>query len=114
LPFHLIGWMGAGDVKYFAVLGLLLGWDALLPLWLVSSLLAGVHVLAIGMVRPLERVMPLRLQLLRQRATQQWQRHPAVRHMHGARQGRAGIPYAAYLALATVVLVLWHWQGEGT
>ena len=28
LPFYALGWMGAGDVKYFAVLGLLLGMPA--------------------------------------------------------------------------------------
>jgi len=43
LPFHLVGWMGAGDVKLFSVLGLLLGGNALLPLWTIASLLAGAH-----------------------------------------------------------------------
>ncbi|MGE8240952.1 MAG: prepilin peptidase, partial [Stenotrophomonas indicatrix] len=28
LPFYAVRWMGAGDVKFFAVLGLLLGWKA--------------------------------------------------------------------------------------
>ena len=47
LPFYAIGWMGAGDVKYFALLGFLLGWQALLPIWIIASLLAGVHAIAI-------------------------------------------------------------------
>jgi Flp pilus assembly protein protease CpaA len=41
LPFYALRWMGAGDVKFFAVLGLMLGWQALLPVWLVASLAAG-------------------------------------------------------------------------
>ncbi|MCW8344380.1 prepilin peptidase, partial [Stenotrophomonas sp. SG1] len=43
LPFYALRWMGAGNVKFFAVLGLMLGWQALLPVWLVASLAAGVH-----------------------------------------------------------------------
>ncbi|WP_421567273.1 A24 family peptidase [Stenotrophomonas sp. PD6] len=112
LPFYLVGWMGAGDVKYFAVLGLLLGWQALLPLWLISSLLAGAHVLGLLLTRQLAGALPLRLQLLRDRAVQQWQRRPMARDMRGARQGRVGIPYAAYLAFATLALVLWQLQGD--
>ena len=27
LPFHALRWMGAGDVKFFSVLGLMLGWQ---------------------------------------------------------------------------------------
>lgn len=114
LPFYLLGWMGAGDVKYFAVLGLLLGWHALLPLWLASSLLAGAHVLGLLLARQLAAALPLRLQLLRERAVQQWQRRPVAQGMRGARQGRVGIPYAAYLAFATVVLVVWQQHGDAS
>lgn len=114
LPFYVVGWMGAGDVKYFAVLGLLLGWQALLPLWLLSSLLAGAHVLGLVLTRQLAAALPLRLQLLRERAVQHWQRRPVARDIRGARQGRVGIPYAAYLAFATVALVLWHLHGEAS
>jgi prepilin peptidase CpaA len=114
LPFYMVGWMGAGDVKYFAVLGLLLGWQALLPVWLLSSLLAGAHVLGLVLTRQLAGALPLRLQLLRERAVQHWQRRPVARDIRGARQGRVGIPYAAYLAFATVALVLWHLHGEAS
>lgn len=111
LPFYLLGWMGAGDVKYFAVLGLLLGWQALLPLWLISSLLAGAHVLGLMLARQVVARMPLLLQFLRERAQQHWQARPGVQQMHGARQGRLGIPYAAYLSFATVLLVVWNLHG---
>lgn len=111
LPFHLIGWMGAGDVKYFAVLGLLLGLHALLPVWLGASALAGVHVLCVVGLPRLRAMLPLPLQHLQARAVQQWQHHPARVQMHHARQGRVGIPFAAYLAFATLAWVLWPLQG---
>lgn len=114
LPFYVIGWMGAGDVKYFAVLGLLLGWHALLPLWLVSSLLAGAHVVGVLFARQCAAVLPLRLQGLRERAVQQWQRRPVACGIRGARQGRVGIPYAAYLAFAAVALVMWQLHGDAS
>jgi len=43
LPLYLFGLMAAGDVKFFAVLGLWLGAYALFPIWLVASIIAGVQ-----------------------------------------------------------------------
>lgn len=43
LPFFALGVMGAADVKVFAVLGAWCGVHALLGLWVVASLAAGVH-----------------------------------------------------------------------
>lgn len=102
LPFYALRWMGAGDVKFFAVLGLLLGWQALLPVWVLASLAAGAHAVAVLIGRQLRAHLPLRLQLQVSRASTQWQSHPAVRELQAARQGRQGIPYAAYLALAAM------------
>ncbi|MCU1091096.1 prepilin peptidase [Stenotrophomonas maltophilia] len=102
LPFYALRWMGAGDVKFFAVLGLLLGWHALLPIWVVASLAAGAHAVAILLGRQLGTHLPMRVQLQVSRASEQWQTHPALRGMEAARQGRRGIPYAAYLALAAI------------
>lgn len=104
LPFHAIGWMGAGDVKLFSTIGFLLGAKALLPLWLVASLAAGAHALLV-VAWPLAAgtvaVPPLRLG---------WQ-GPAWLHrwrddLRVARQGRRGIPYAAYLGVAMIGYVL--------
>jgi prepilin peptidase CpaA len=69
-------------------------------------------VLGLLLARQLAGALPLRLQLMRERAVQQWQRRPIARDMRGARQGRVGIPYAAYLAFATLALVLWQLQGD--
>ncbi|WP_312320600.1 prepilin peptidase [Stenotrophomonas sp.] len=111
LPFHLLGWMGAGDVKYFAVLGLLLGVHALLPVWMGASALAGLHVLCVVGLPRLRASLPPTLQLLHAKAMQQLQARPGMRQMHHARQGRVGIPFAAYLAVATGAWVLWHAMG---
>ncbi len=106
LPFYLIGWMGAGDVKYFAVLGALLGLPALLPVWIMASLLAGLHVLCILLMPRLASRLPVRLQGLHARAVQDWQLRPATVRMQQARQGRTGLPFAAYLAMASITWVL--------
>jgi len=47
LPLFLLRVMGAADVKVFAVLGAWCGVGALLWLWIVASLAAGVHVLTL-------------------------------------------------------------------
>lgn len=43
LPLHALGILGAGDVKLFAVIGALVGPSGLVVVWLVASLLAGLH-----------------------------------------------------------------------
>lgn len=47
LPFFLVGIMGAADVKVFAVLGAWCGVHALVGLWVVASLAAGAHAIAL-------------------------------------------------------------------
>ncbi|HFT8011211.1 TPA: A24 family peptidase [Burkholderia cenocepacia] len=47
IPFFLLRVMGAADVKIFAVLGIWCGAHALLWLWVVASLAAGLHALAL-------------------------------------------------------------------
>ena len=101
LPVYLFGWMGAGDVKFFATLGFLLGAKALLPIWMVGSLLAGMHAAAVLV----SRYWP-------HRAAPAWPTAPAWLAMSplrqriaAARQGRQGVPYAAYLAVGALVVV---------
>jgi prepilin peptidase CpaA len=47
MPFYLMRVMGAADVKVFAVLGAWCGMQALVALWLVASVAALVHALAL-------------------------------------------------------------------
>ena len=56
--------------------------------------------------RRLGVLLPGHLQMQVNRTSTQWQAHPALRDMQAARQGRRGIPYAAYLALAAIGWVL--------
>lgn len=109
LPVYLIGWMGAGDVKFFAVLGFLLGAKALLPIWIVGSLLGGIHALAIVGSRHWVRNYGYPLASLQTSINESrlWQQVLA------ARQGRVGLPYAAYMAMGALLVVfvpdLTHW-----
>jgi len=106
LPFYAIGWMGAGDVKYFAVIGLLLGATSLLSIWIIASLLAGAHAMCVIVAR---RIVPaLSHGALSTDSSSPVSRRlqPVVAQWRHARQGRVGIPYAAYLAFASLWWVL--------
>jgi prepilin peptidase CpaA len=101
LFFHLIGLMGAGDVKFAGALGLWVGLSALAQIWVVASLLAGAHaVLWLALQRwPLFPRLALILSGPR----------PAANG--GASPSRARfIPYAAYLSLATAAWIAWGRQ----
>jgi prepilin peptidase CpaA len=109
LPFYAMGVLGAGDVKFFATLGFLLGTRALLPIWVIACLTTGVHALTILMLRLPRIAYAPGVTTARQHlyASSLWQRA-----MH-ARQGRVGQPHAAYLGIATALVVmhpeLMHW-----
>lgn len=93
LPLYLLRAMAAGDVKLFAVLGLLLGPGALLPVFMIASLIAAVHAVVIYASRL--GIAPT-LQLAAMRMTR-WSWYQRMLEKRG---NRVGIPYAAYLALA--------------
>lgn len=108
-PLHVFGWMGAGDVKFFAVLGFLLGVTALLPIWIIASLIAGAHALLILLSRHgLAQAIP------GWGATQNWFTNSAFgQRLAAARQGRQGLPYAAWLGMGALIVIfnpaLMHW-----
>lgn len=93
VPLYALHAMAAGDVKFFAVLGLLLGPTALLPVFLAASLMAGIHGVALYVSR--SGVMPGLELAIGRLAHYSW-----YRRMLEKRGNRIGIPYAAYLALA--------------
>lgn len=109
LPFYAFGLMGAGDVKFFATLGFLLGSKALLPIWIIGSLLGGVHAVLVLLSRYAERHSTGGMVMIqaRVRESQLWQ------NVLMARQGRKGLPYAAYLAIGALFTIfvprLMHW-----
>ena len=96
LPLYAMRWMGAGDVKFFAVAGLMCGWHGLLPVWVVGSVLAGLHALLILMARRVDAASPAAWLLMRA--------CPPLARWDGALAGRRGIPYAAYMAVGLFCL----------
>lgn len=106
LPFYAIGWMGAGDVKYFAVLGLLLGAAPLLPVWIIASLLAGAHAMCVIVARRLAPALSHGAFSTVSSGPVSRRLQPVIAQWRHARQGRVGIPYAAYLAFASLWWVL--------
>ncbi|BET10334.1 A24 family peptidase [Pandoraea sputorum] len=94
LPFWWRGVMAAGDVKLFAVIGLVAGYPALLPVWCLASVATGVHALVVlaGRMKWLARWRE------RWMASNVWQR------ILQWRAGRVGLPYGAYLAAAALVV----------
>jgi prepilin peptidase CpaA len=99
LPLYALGIMAAGDVKFFAVLGLLLGQLTLLPVVLMGSLLAGIHAVLFCAVRAgmLPALQIVAMQMAR------WQLYRRILEKRG---NRAGIPYAAYLACGAVLVIM--------
>ena len=94
--------MGAGDVKFFALLGFWLGVANLLPIWLLGSALAGIHVLAtviygqrirffLGWL-PVPALLVQGLDRIRR----------AVMKLRGSRHG---VPYAAYMGIGALLMV---------
>jgi prepilin peptidase CpaA len=109
LPFYVMRWMGAGDVKFFATLGFLLGGKALLPIWIIASVLGGLHAVAIVLSRLVSRHAGSGLAAMQAQVGQSllWQR------VLSARDGRKGLPYAAYMAIGALLTMkfpdLTHW-----
>lgn len=103
--------MGAGDVKFLAVLGAWFGPSGLLACWILGSLMAGGHALAVllgrmwlpwwrNVVADAARWIPREGMLVRR-----WQQLRAW--IAQRRQGRHGIPYAAYLAVGALGWMMW-------
>lgn len=113
LPLYAIRWMGAGDVKFAAVAGLWFGLSAhLLVIWLGASLLAGLHGMAVvawrNLVRSpqgamLQAKLPLRWAPLLQPSTATGTDATALSRPSGPIRS---IPYAGYMALVAIVLLL--------
>lgn len=109
-PVYLRGWMGAGDVKLFAVLGFLFGPWALGLIWLVSVPLLLVHGLVAILGRRLllwARLQPSLAHVPAPCAARlSGVRHSLHNRLQRARGERSGAPYAAHLGTATLVLLL--------
>ena len=91
LPFFALRWMGAADVKVFAVLGAWCGATALLGLWIAATLAGGVHALVL---------------LLRSKTS--YTPFMAARRPIFALGAYRGAPYAAFLTGAAILWFAWR------
>jgi prepilin peptidase CpaA len=89
LPFYLLRLMGAADVKIFAVLGAWCGLTVLFEVWVISSILAGVHA-AVLLLATRTRVMAL------------IRRDGPTFELNGYR----ATPYVTYLGAAALICLL--------
>jgi prepilin peptidase CpaA len=103
LLFYAMGLMGAGDVKFAGALGLWLGLSALPPVWIIGSLLASLHA-ALWLILQRWPVFP-RLSLVLFGPSSLAGGSPSPTRVRF-------IPYAAYLALAAAVWMVWGRQGS--
>ncbi|MBW8720268.1 MAG: prepilin peptidase, partial [Variovorax paradoxus] len=98
------GLMGAGDVKFAGALGLWVGVSALAPIWIIASLMAAAHsVLWLSLKR--WPIFPRLALLLAGPARASESGDAPTRRLRI-------IPYAAYLALAAAVWMVWGRQGS--
>lgn len=98
MPFFVLGVMGAGDVKVFAVLGAWCGMQPLLDLWIVASIAALLHSL-VGLIA-------IRIR------SHEW----VGRRTNGGgivTGGRRGTPYAACLTMPALVWLAFQMMPGG-
>lgn len=110
LPFYALRWMGAGDVKFAAVMGLWFGFSPyLLLIWFGGSLLAGLHGLVVLAWRGLQRSnygALLQAWLPGRLAVAFAMPAPHSTMTEGRRTIQRSIPYAGYMALAAIWVVI--------
>lgn len=95
LPFYLLRMMGAGDVKFAAVIGLMCGPWTLFLTWLLASVCAGIHAVV---------VLTINASPVLSVVNDNWEHSRVAQYLQVRRQGRRGIPYAAYLAVSVLFL----------
>ena len=112
LPFYAMRWMGAGDVKFAAVTGLWFGLSSdLLIIWVIGSLLAGMHGMVVMFWRGLQASSwgawlqahlpaPLSTVFAGPKIS------TSVIQDSGKLAVQRSIPYAGYLAIAAIWVVL--------
>lgn len=100
LVFYIVKLMGAGDVKFVASLGLWIGVQPLIEVWLAASLLAALHAAAWWFFRS-RPLWPWLAQVLL---------YPPSTSLGAQTQStrQKPIPYAAYLAMAALGWATWR------
>ncbi len=100
IPFYIMRWMGAGDVKMATTLGLILGFNPWLFVWLTGTMIVGAHTLLLLSSHLFIRMRP-------QIATWQaeWHKSSIYQRIQKPYQGRKGMPFAAYMGIGVFVYV---------
>lgn len=106
---YAIGYMGAADVKFAGALGLWVGLPALLPIWIGASLLAGLHS-ALWLMLQRWPVLPRLALMLHGRSSSSSAAIDSDVDGAAPPKRRRIVPYAAYLAMATAVWMVWGRQ----
>lgn len=99
IPLYAFRVMDAGDVKFFALLGLLLGPQHLFMLWLIGSLFAGIH----AFISCFSKTEAADMWPIWNEIHKKLTGIGLYRKLFYKQAGNKGIPYAAYLAVAAVV-----------
>ena len=100
LIFYVLGLMGAGDVKFAGALGLWIGWQMIIPVWAVGTMIAGMHGVFTLITRWLARGAGVQVTETKTNLTQ-----PARFHRD---RWKRETPYAACLAAGTVIVMFWN------
>ncbi len=112
-PLWRFGAMGAGDVKFLAVLGFALGPLGLFWSWLLASVMAGIHAVAVIVIgnlngSPLGEWVRLRTHRV---SAAIWRRlAPLWAWILARRNGRRGTPYATYLAAGALIWIFYLYR----
>ena len=104
LPFWLLGWFGAGDVKLLSAVGAFVGVDLVMPVLLATglagALLAAVVLLDRGLLAQTRQRLAATLGL--SMAARRW-----VYVAPGEQEQQARLPYAVAIAAGTLVALWW-------
>ena len=90
ISFYKMKMMGAGDVKFAAVLGLWIGWKLLLPIWVLSCIFAVAH----GII-----------------AKSSFKYRPKIfssNRFFPDEKNKKFIPYVTYLSVATILVLCFY------
>lgn len=102
IPLYALRAMGAGDVKFFATLGFIMGPSYLVPLWLIGSVLAGMHALLWYLSNTSLAMASATWMRIRNAVISS----SLYEKILEKRAGRRGIPYAAYLAIGAIAIAI--------
>ncbi|MEJ2801734.1 A24 family peptidase [Comamonadaceae bacterium PP-2] len=116
IPFYMLRWMGAGDVKFGVIVGLWLGLSMdLCWVWVGGSLLAGLHSVLSYAVAAVQRRVEVKAMLL-SLGLHRWVESGDDRAGHTelnfpmlwnkTDEVKRVIPYAAYMAVVAFFLIL--------